>query len=70
MALGEEHDASPPFWPRDQKRLMSASYMLSHRGMQQHVSSTLARRPWVKQHSGYKWYHKAQGGFRTQDLQN
>ena len=70
MTVGENHDATRPAQPGDHNRLMSASCMLSHHGMQQHVSSILAGRPRVKQHSGYKWYHKAQGGFRTQDLQN
>ena len=54
MALGEEHNASPPLQSGDYSRLVPASYMLSHHGMQQHTSSALVGRPGVKQHSTYK----------------
>ena len=69
MALGENHDASPPFSPGNQNRFMPAFYMLSHHDMQQHASSTLAGRPWVKQHFAYKYYPKAQNGYGSEVLQ-
>ena len=44
MTVGENHDATRPAQPGDHNRLMSASYMRSHHGMQQDASSTEAGR--------------------------
>ena len=44
MTVGENHHATRSAQPGDHNRLMSASYMRSHHGMQQDASSTEAGR--------------------------